>query len=500
MILSVLLLILCLAAPAAADSPCADGHTCETWETVSAPTDFTQGERKGRCSVCGREQTEKYYPAGTLEAELDNDPEDVKQLQLALNAEGIYKGSITGKYDKATANAVKKAEKDRDLAQDGICWPGLLKLLGLEDAESEGITQDVAAGRLQLTVEQTSPKKDVYAAGDQLTYAWTLANTAPKSPAKAVTVYHFSGQKSAKKTDETIDAPGRIERGESASGTWTYTVTEEDAAAGKFSHGFIVRGKLGESAVKSNQVVFVYTAGEGKKPPEHEKLTVSVKVVREAKTGFFFTEGETVRFRVEIQNRSNGPVSGIALTCGVPETVIYTVDELESRDSRVFDLICTVTAADLAAGEILHTAETTYRTGGETFTGKAAARVPVGEDTEGLFVFLNCESEPENGSFFQAGERVDFRIQVYNPSKKTTYTALGLYTAESDGRPYKTVSRMAPGTTAVFILRTNVSEEQAVAGWMTVQVRGEYSTEDGESLTVGSNVCTAACGTEVTDD
>ena len=75
-----------------------------------------------------------------------------------------------------------------------------------------------------------------------------------------------------------------------------------------------------------------------------------------------------------------------------------------------------------------------------------------------------------------------------------------LNTAESDGRPYKTVSRMAPGTTAVFILRTNVSEEQAVAGRMTVQVRGEYNTEDGESLTVGSNVCTAACGTEVTDD
>ena len=62
----------------------------------------------------------------------------MKALQIELKTLGLFKKDASGKYDRATADAVKKAEKGLGLKQDGICWPGLRKLLmgpGGEDWE-----------------------------------------------------------------------------------------------------------------------------------------------------------------------------------------------------------------------------------------------------------------------------------------------------------------------------------------------------------------------------
>ena len=50
-------------------------------------------------------------------------PETAEALQAELAALGFLKKDITGTYDKATIEAVKKAQKGLGLKQDGICWP-----------------------------------------------------------------------------------------------------------------------------------------------------------------------------------------------------------------------------------------------------------------------------------------------------------------------------------------------------------------------------------------
>ena len=89
-------------------------HDYEDWETIEEATDFSKGKRQSACRFCKRKKTEEFYPEGTLAKDLDNDPEDVKELQIELTVLGLFKKDITSKFDKATIDAVKKAEKVSD--------------------------------------------------------------------------------------------------------------------------------------------------------------------------------------------------------------------------------------------------------------------------------------------------------------------------------------------------------------------------------------------------
>ena len=106
-------------------------HRYEDWETLEETTDFSKGKRQSACTFCKRKKTEDFYPEGTLGRKLENDPDTVKALQNELTVLKLYKGTVSGTYDQATENAVKKAEKGLGLKADGIGWPGLLKLLGI---------------------------------------------------------------------------------------------------------------------------------------------------------------------------------------------------------------------------------------------------------------------------------------------------------------------------------------------------------------------------------
>ena len=235
-------------------------HDYQEWETIEEATDFSKGKRQGICRFCKRKKTEEFYPEGTLAKELENDQEILLALQNELKALGFMKKDPTGEYDRETVNAVKQAEKEMDLKADGVAWPGVLRLLGIIGSGADGITKDPSKYTLQLSIRQTSEVKETYSAGDELTYEWTLKNAARKNPAKKVKVFRFDGKKSDNRKNQQIEDPFTLNAGEEMSGTFVYTVTEEDAAAGRFSHGMIVKGSIGGNAVSSNTVIFVNTS------------------------------------------------------------------------------------------------------------------------------------------------------------------------------------------------------------------------------------------------
>ena len=243
-------------------------HVYDEWEILEEPTEFSKGKRKSACRFCNRKTTEEFYPNGTLARKLENDPEAIRALQAELKDLGLYKGEITGNFDKATEEAVKKAEKGLGVKSDGIGWPGVLRLLGVGEITGNEITRDSAKYLLRLEVKQTSRRKDVYSAGDELKFEWILTNSAKKSSCKKTKAYEFDIKKAVRQKDVLLENAGTLKAGESASGTYIYTVTEEDAEAGRFSLGFAAKGTIGGNAASSNTVMFVNAAGAGQEEDE----------------------------------------------------------------------------------------------------------------------------------------------------------------------------------------------------------------------------------------
>ena len=357
-------------------------HDYEEWETVKEPTDFSKGKRQSVCRFCKRKKTEEFYPDGTLAKDLDNDPEAVRELQAELKILGFFKKDITSKYDKATIDAVKKAEKGLGLKQDGICWPGLSKLLGLKKAlaagaeepggiggggDEEGIGPSPEKYKLQLEVKKTSPKKDYYSLGDELVYEWTLTNASKTATCKKTKMYYFDIKKSIKQKEQLIEDIGSLKPGESAIGTFTYTVTSEDVLNGKFSLGFVGKGNMGGNVV-SNEAMFTHftTSGGGGiggvwTPPEEEALTITKTVTNTPENTYFFVKGETIKFEIEIKNKITDAVDDVIVTDEMfGSDWKKTIGTLAGGDSKTYKVDYKVTTTDVSKGEVANTAIVSY--------------------------------------------------------------------------------------------------------------------------------------------
>lgn len=94
--------------------------------------------------------------------------DNVSALQQALNDAGYNCGRVDGDFGGATERAIKAFEKDRGLEEDGIAWPGIIKLLGLNFNST-----DVP---LVLTVTRVSPSEENPDENGKITVEWTLVN------------------------------------------------------------------------------------------------------------------------------------------------------------------------------------------------------------------------------------------------------------------------------------------------------------------------------------
>lgn len=511
-------------------------HDYEEWETVTEATDFSKGKRQSVCRFCKRKKTEEYYPDGTLAKDLDNDPEAVKELQTELTVLGFLKKDITSVYDKPTIEAVKKAQKGLGLKQDGICWPGLSKLLGLKNVlsaplsaeaaeaasveaeaelpggiggggDEEGIGPSPEKYKLQLEVKKTSPKKDYYSLGDELVYEWTLTNASKTATCKKTKMYWYDIKKGIKQKEEVIEEIGSLKPGESAIGTFTYTVTSEDVLTGKFSLGFIGKGNMG-GKVESNPVMFTHfaSAGDGGiggvwTPPEEEALTITKKVTNTPENTYFFVKGETIKFEIEIKNKIADAVDDVIVTDELfGGSWKKTIGTLASGDSKTYEVEYKVKTSDVSKGEVVNTAVVSYTQDGDPKMSKATAKAMTGMNSDGLYIYKTCTNLPKNGLFFMPGETVEFEIQVINPTSKTTFKNLEVYDLlHSKKNPYKTLSQLTAGDSVTYIYKTKVTKYQGKIGKLTNSVMVSYKDPNKKKRLSQSNECTVPCGLEGQD-
>lgn len=481
-------------------------HAYEEWETVKEATDFTKGKERAACKYCGKKKTREFYPDGTLARDLENDPEKVKELQGVLSGMSLYSGKLTGSFDKGTVSAVKKLQKSLKQKTDGIAWPGLLKMLGLYGGMGGPISDDVDGYKLQLAVKQVSPAQSYYAVGDQLVYEWTLTNASVKNTAKDLKMYFFGGLMPAKKTDTEIDAVSDLGKGESASGTYTYTVTKKDALAGKFTFGFIARGRLGNSKMESNKVCFVNASSAGMggtggwTPPAEYALTLTKTLKNTPKNGLYFVKGEEIRFTVRVINTSGKEVKNVLLTDKLLKNWKQNIGTMAAGEEKTFEVKYTPQAKDVAAGEVSNTATVSYTGGdGKLKLAQVSAKAPVGQDTDGLYIFKKDTGTPKNGLFYTPGEEVTFEITIYNPTKRN-FTNLRVYDwLKSKNVAWKSETKLGAGKSVTYTFKAKATAMMAKLGKMTNVVRVTYKDPAKKDRTGLSNECTVPCGLEGQD-
>ena len=481
-------------------------HLYENWETIREATDFSRGKKQAVCKFCGKKKAEEFYPEGTLAADLDNDAGAVKELQSIMTSMGVYSGKISGSFDKKTVGGVKKLQKNLKLKQDGVGWPGLLKMLGMGGMGGP-ITDDPSGYKLQLVVKQTSAQQEYYSSGDKLTYQWTLTNASKKNDARNLKLFHFAGLTPSKKTDETIDEPGVLKSGESVSGTFTYTVTKKDALAGKFTFGFIARGKLGGNNMESNKVCFVNAAsagmggtGGGWTPPEEESLLIEKKVTNTPANGLFFLKGEKIEFEITITNKTSKDVKNVIATDKLLGSWKKTIGTLAGAAVKTYTAEYTVQGSDIPKGEVINTVVVSY-TGadGKQKTSKAEAKAPVGQDTDGLYIYKTDIGSPANGLFYLPGEEVNFEITLANPTTRT-FTDLKVYDwLKSKKTPWQTETKLEGGKFVSYTFTAKVTALQGKLGKLTNIVRVTYQDPDQPDRVGLSNECSVPCGLEGQD-
>lgn len=465
-------------------------HEYGEWEVTKEPTDFSKGKRHSACRFCGKKKTEDFYPDGTLAKDLDNDPAAVKELQGTLAAMGMFSGKTTGKFDKDTVAAVKRVQRELKHKQDGIAWPGLLKILGLLGKMGKPIKEGGEGAKLTLDVEQVSAEQTYYGVGDEIEYKWTLTNAASKSAAKNLKVYWFSGLTPNKKSDTEIDAPADLAAGESVSGTYTYIVTKKDALAGKFTFGFIARGKMGGN-VESNKVLFVNAASAGMggtggsgtgsggwTPPSEEEIKIT-KSVKNSPKGLFFVTDETIQWEIAVTNSTSSSVKNVILTDALFGTWKKTIPTLSGGATKKYTVEYKVKTGDLTYSDLENTALVSY-TGadGKQKLSKATAKAPVGKNTDALYIAKTEMSAPANGKFYVPGEEVTFEIAIQNPTTRT-FTDIEIYDwLESKTKPIKKITSLAPSKSATVIFKTKATYVQAKHKKMINTAQASYKDPD----------------------
>lgn len=147
------------------------GHRYGNWQVLAKKTDFSIGKKERTCALCGYTQTVEEVPSPMLKKRDKGD--GVRALQQALKDAGYNVGSVDGDFGGKTERAVKAFQKDKGLPEDGIAWPGVIKLIpNLK-------LSDLSERTLSLTVN-ILPSKKAGSGGNRVTLEWTLVNLGAK--------------------------------------------------------------------------------------------------------------------------------------------------------------------------------------------------------------------------------------------------------------------------------------------------------------------------------
>lgn len=104
-------------------------HKYGSWTITTAATDHSMGSRTRKCTYCGREQSEDFYPDGTLYRGMKK-CDEVVELQRMLIDLKFLNDKADGIFGKKTEQAVKDYQKWARFEVTGVAYPQTRNAVG----------------------------------------------------------------------------------------------------------------------------------------------------------------------------------------------------------------------------------------------------------------------------------------------------------------------------------------------------------------------------------
>ena len=218
----------------------------------------------------------------------------------------------------------------------------------------------------------------------------------------------------------------------------------------------------------------------------------------------FFTEGETIKYRLSFGNNTKKDIYNITLNDPMANArSVAFARRLKPNEFLMGEFEYVVTAADVAAGEIVNTATSTWATKAEgalnttssntvvTPTGDENALMPGDPVANGVNFIKQIVNTPANGLYFVPGEVIEFVVTVQNNSAKTLGVVVLTDPLSADF--FHELLDIPGGAMDSRPLSYTVTELDAEIGCV---INYAYAVVyvDGKPMSLTSNSVTAPCG------
>lgn len=357
-----------------------------------------------------------------------------------------------------------------------------------------------------MTYTNTPANGSFFTPGEAIDYLITVTNTGDV-PLTNLQVGNSS-------SEAVVPAPSEIAPGQTIQVPYYKLVYEGDAKAGgidSYGHANAFNGDpaLPESLVSGRSTDVFVPCGMGDGTPSVYYLKI---VANAPANGLYFTEGETIKYRLSFGNNTKKDIYNITLNDPMANTrSVAFARRLKAGEFLMGEFEHVVTAADVEAGQIVNTATSTWATkaeGAQTTTPSNTVVTPCGSgvpSTGSIDAMLEkyVKNEPANGEYFGPGETIEYAVIFMNTCPHELHD-VEVYDPLKGSNEDITIVRepiVAPNGTLYLSFNYTVTEEDAARGTVVNTASALWlNPETEEWSSCDSNTVTTLVGHAVTND
>ncbi len=314
-------------------------HSYGAWNVISPLTDLSLGVRERVCQACGVIEHVEEEPAGTLHRG-DKGP-SVVQLQKALNNAGFDCGYADGDFGGLTENALKNFEKENGFPEDGIGWPGFLRMILPDGTE---VPEDMTLAAL---LDATAGTK--FAEDDLVWFEITLVNKYAEDITE-FTIYQKTTNAAGTSEWQGVYTGGALAAGGEAKAPVQYTVSFADAEGAWVNLEWYASAKTVSGTTIYSNADF-WTLDCSSSLPD-------INIFPEESPVTPFAPGANIPISIGVLNESEVPVKVLSIVAGendIIEDRTWMHEALEPHMLYHFDLTMVLSDYEAAQDEAYHT-------------------------------------------------------------------------------------------------------------------------------------------------
>ena len=365
--------------------------------------------------------------------------------------------------------------------------------------------QPAAGLTVDMTYTNIPANGSFFTPGEVIDYLITVTNTGDV-PLTNLQVGNSS-------SEAVVPSPTEIAPGQTIQAPYYKLVYEDDAKAGginSYGHAQAFNGDpaLPESLVSGRSADVFVPCGMGDGSPSVYYLKV---VANAPANGLFFTEGETIKYRLSFGNNTKKDIYNITLNDPMANTrSVAFARRLKAGEFLMGEFEYVVTAADVEAGQIVNTATSTWATkaeGAQTTTPSNTVVTPCGSgvpSTGSTDAMLEkyVKNTPANGEYFVPGETIEYAVFFMNTRPHELHD-VEIYDPLKGSNENITISRepvVEPNGTLYLSFSYVVTEEDAARGTVVNTASAIWlNPEIEEWSSCNSNTVTTIVGNAASD-